>query len=152
MKTIHRSTDDNAATFVLVEEEKAIRDEWLRIASTKNLFLMTYPDAEWFLNDMRNGVFSGREKFFLDQDFGEVRGVGLRLARIIKAQWPNAYASLVTAYPKFLFRREIAAGLLNDAFGKYPAPFENPAFTTWEQQYEQEIWVPLTSSLHGCNG
>ena len=89
---------------------------------------------------------------FLDQDFGEIRGAGLRLARAIKERWPEAYTSLVTAYPKFLFRRELRAGTLNDVFGKYPAPFNNPHFTAFEEEYEREVWVPLTSSLHGCNG
>ena len=41
--------------YVLVEEEAAIRTEWLKIAKTKGLALMTYPDPHWLLADIANG-------------------------------------------------------------------------------------------------
>lgn len=98
MKTV--GTAQKKPAYVLVEEEKAIREEWLRIALEKDILLLTYPDPNWFLADLRKGVFRGRERFYLDQDFGNERGVGMRLSREIKQNLPDAYTSLVTAYPK----------------------------------------------------
>ena len=144
--------NSDSATYVLVEEERAIRDEWLRISRAKGISLMTYPDAEWFLDDVACDVFRGRERFYLDQDFGSVRGVGLKLSRRIKARWPNAYTALVTAYPKFMFRRELLEGAVDDVFGKYPSPFDNPKFTAFEEKYERGVWVPLMGALTGING
>ena len=152
MKTFHETVNTDAPTHILVEEEKSIREEWLRIANEKNLFLMTYPDPEWFLNDLRLGVFRSQDRFYLDQDFGEVRGVGLRLSGVIKARWPDAYTCLVTGYPRFMFYRELRKGAVNDVFGKYPAPFKNPRFMTFEEEYERDVWVPLTGTFQGCNG
>ncbi|MGK5084524.1 hypothetical protein WDW37_14610 [Bdellovibrionota bacterium FG-1] len=127
-------------TYVLVEEDTIIHDDWLRIADAKGISLMTYPDAEWFLDDMRADVFRGNEKFYLDQDFGFTRGVGLRLSRQIKARWPHAYTALVTGYPKLLFRDELAVGWINDVFGKYPSPFDNPKITAIEEASNREIF------------
>lgn len=137
------TNDVSRVTYVLVEEEATIRQEWLKIAASKDILLMTYPDPEWFLSDLGQGRFREQDRFYLDQDFGEVRGVGIHLARAIKNRWSEAYACLVTAYPKFLFRHELAAGVINDVFGKYPSPFDKPEFTAFEQEYERKIWVPL---------
>ena len=139
-------------TYVLVEEEQAIRDEWLRISRAKGISLMTYPDAEWFLDDLELEVFHGHERFFLDQDFGSVRGVGLQLSRRIKTRWPNAYTALVTGYPKLMFRRELLAGVVNDVFGKHPSPFENQQFTAFEEKYERDVWAPLLGVSNGFSG
>ncbi|MGK5083505.1 hypothetical protein WDW37_09385 [Bdellovibrionota bacterium FG-1] len=146
------SPSSEPVTYVLVEEEQAIRDEWLRISRAKGISLMTYPDAEWFLDDIGRDVFRGHERFYLDQDFGSVRGVGLQLSRRIKALWPNAYTALVTAYPKFMFRRELLEGAVNEVFGKYPSPFDNPKFTAFEENYERGVWVPLIGTMNGFNG
>ena len=152
MKTFHQTQNTEAAMHVLVEEEEAIRKKWLQIACAKDIPLMTYPDAEWFLSDLAKGLVRSQDRYYLDQDFGSTRGVGVRLAREIKAVWPEAYTCLVTAYPRFLFRREIAQKIVDDVFGKYPAPFDNPAFTQFEEKYEREIWSPHLSGFGGCNG
>lgn len=150
MKYQNLPSDESNITHVLVEEEKVIRDKWLRIAAEKNIALMTYPDAEWFLDDLSKGVFRGGERFYLDQDFGQVRGVGLRLSQQIKSVFPQAYTCLVTAYPKLMFRRELIEGLVNDVSGKYPSPFDNPSFTEFENKYERDVWLPLLAA-GACN-
>ncbi len=136
---------------ILVEEEAEIRTDWLRIGKQKGLAVMTYPNAEWFLDDLAHGCFHGDERFYLDQDMDGVRGVGLRLSRIIKERWSDAYTCLVTAYPKALFRRELREGAVDDVFGKYPSPFDNPAFTEIERRYEQEVWVPILNTIGVAN-
>lgn len=135
------------AIYVLVEEEAAIRTEWLKIAKTKGLALMTYPDPHWLLADIANGALRGNERFYLDHDMHGVRGVGVALADVLKKQWPYAFTALVTAYPKSMFRDELARGLLNDVFGKFPAPFENQAFTAWEKRNERDVWTPMFARL-----
>ena len=139
-------------TYVLVEEEKVIRDKWMHIAHAKGISLMTYPDPDWFLHDLRHDVFRGRERFYLDQDFGSVRGVGLQLSRLIKTKWPEAYTSLVTGYPGFMFRSELREGMVNDVFGKYPWPFDNAQVATIEERNEREVWAPIMSPFGGSNG
>ena len=141
----HSSPNQARTTYVLVEEEKAIRDEWLRISDAKNILLMTYPDGNWFLSDLLRGIFRGDERFYLDQDFGKERGVGMRLSSEIKRIFPGAYTSLVTAYPRFMFHKEIAAGQVNDVFGKYPSPFDNPPHTEFEEKFNRQVWHGLLS-------
>jgi hypothetical protein len=133
----------NRPTYVLVEEEAAVRKKWLTISNEKQIGLFTYPSADWFLRDLESDLFNGSERFYLDQDFGRQRGVGVELARIIKKKWPNAFASLVTAYPKALFKQEIAEGVLDDVLGKYPEPFECAELTKLEQFYEAKVWAPI---------
>ena len=146
MKTQNLPIVPSNVTYVLVEEEKAKREKWLRIAAEKNLHLMTYPDADWFLSDLAKGVFRGNERFYLDQDFGQERGVGLRLSQKIKSRWHQAYTCLVTAYPKLMFRRELIQGLVSDVSGKYPSPFDDPSFTAFEEKYEREVWTPFVAA------
>lgn len=146
MKIDQSTVNEQSPMYVLVEEEVDICNEWLRISLAKDIHLMTYPDPDWFLRDLKNGIFLGNERFYLDQDFGQTRGVGIKLSRLIKSKFPNAYTSLVTAYPRVLFRRELHEGVVNDVFGKYPSPFNNPAYTAIEKMHEREVWGPF---IHG---
>lgn len=143
MSASQSETEEKGTTHVLVEEEEMIRKEWLRIAKAKGLPLMTYHSSEAFLDDLRSGVFRGDDRFYLDQDMHGVRGVGVKLARELRCRWPEAFISLVTAYPKLLFRRELAQGVVTEVYGKFPSPFDNPPYTEFEERYEREVWMPL---------
>jgi hypothetical protein len=119
MKPIH----PESPSYVLVEEESRIRSRWQQIASEKGLDLVVYENPEKFLADFAHNHFSRRHRFFLDQDFGERRGVGVQIARIIKARMPS-YVCIVTAYPKDLFCLELSIGVIDDVADKFPEPFE----------------------------
>lgn len=127
-------------SYVLVEEHQYIRDDWTRIAADKKLSLKTYADERDFLAALASNVFAGPERFYLDQDFGRERGVGVRMARAIRRRWPKASVFLVTAYPKLLFRRELAEGLIDDVFDKYPMPFGTPEQVVRDEAFKLKFW------------
>lgn len=130
-------------TYVLVEEEEPIRSKWREIAFDKGLDLVVYDSPESFLADFIACHFGDRHRFYLDQDWGTRRGIGVALARIIRARRENSYICLITAYPRMMFTSELAEGLLSDVDGKYPAPFESTADTAFERRFEEQVWRPL---------
>lgn len=140
METITLEQFKIVPTYILVEEEEDIRKGWLQISSKKDLNLFVYKSPEEFVKDLANGIFRATDLFYLDQDFGSRRGVGVTLAKIVRGKYPNACINLVTNYPKIIFRKEIREGLITDVYGKYPAPFENPAWGIFERNFETNNW------------
>ncbi|MBY0472099.1 hypothetical protein K2X30_13110 [bacterium] len=45
-----------------------------------------------------------------------------------------------------MFIRELSEGWVNDVFGKYPSPFDNPTYTELEEQYDRNVWAPLLAA------
>lgn len=110
-----------APSIVLVEEHEFLRAKWIKIAEEQGYRLATYADPKSFLEDLP--CFSADTEFYLDQDFGSSRGVGLALARVVRRTFPEAMIHLVTDYPEFLFQTEIRSGLLTSVLGKLPRRF-----------------------------
>lgn len=103
---------------ILVEEEESIRRSWQLFFAERGLRLIVFDCADAFLAGFRPGEES--VEFFFDQDFGSQRGVGLRLAAIVR-NWPGRTGtSLVTNYDPEDFEVEIAAGMLNAVLPKFP--------------------------------
>jgi hypothetical protein len=140
-----------ATRHVLLEEEAWIRARWEKIALGKRHALISYGSPSAFLRDLGKGKFTASDRFFLDQDFGEERGVGARIARAVRAYHPTAYISLVTGYPKWMFRDELASALLDDIHGKFPAPFEDLAYQNYEDWYDARVWAPLREVYEGTS-
>ena len=139
----------NSKKYVLVEEEAMIRRFWTEKAKHLGLSLSSFGTPEEFLFALEVEKFTGIELFYLDQDFGDRRAVGSRLARIIRDRWPDSEIRLITAYPRAFFRDELKSGLLTDVCGKYPAPFENPEYTLFENAFEKIFWAPFIDVLRG---
>lgn len=103
---------------VLVEEEESIRRSWQLFFAERGLRLLVFDSADAFLTGFRpQGELV---EFFFDQDFGNQRGVGLRLALIVR-NWPGRTGTaLVTNYDPEDFEVEIAAGTLSAVLSKFP--------------------------------
>ncbi len=103
---------------ILVEEEESIRRSWSLFFSKQGLRLLVFDSAENFLAEFHP---QGEPvEFFFDQDFGNQRGVGLRLATIVR-NWPGRTGtSLVTNYDPEDFEVEISGGTLDAVLPKFP--------------------------------
>jgi hypothetical protein len=103
---------------VLVEEEASIRKTWTEFFDKCGLKLLVFESAEAFISDFRpNG---DPVEFFFDQDFGSVRGVGIKLAAYVQT-WPGRTGtSLVTSYFPEMFEGELAEGILDAVLPKFP--------------------------------
>jgi hypothetical protein len=129
--------------YILLEEEAPIRARWQAMARERGLVLAVYDSPAAFLRDLGGGRFDGSCRFYLDQDFGEERGLGTRFARAVRAYLPKSYVSLVTGYPKWMFRDELASGLLDEVHGKFPDPFGDADYRKYEDWYDAEVWAPF---------
>ena len=103
---------------ILVEEHESIRESWRMFFAERNLRLLTFASENEFFAEFRQ--HGEPTEFFFDQDFGESRGVGLRLSRIVQ-NWPGRTGTcLVTDYDADDFKAEIAGGIVNAILPKFP--------------------------------
>lgn len=103
---------------ILVEDEPSIRKTWTEFFEKCGMKLLTFDSAESFISDFRpNGE---PVEFFFDQDFGTVRGVGVRLASYVQT-WPGRTGtSLVTSYLPEMFEDELSRGVIDFVLPKFP--------------------------------
>jgi len=111
---------DSTPEIVLVEASSEVRAIWLTVAMRLQLRLGLYSRPYEFLLDL--SLFTDSTKFYLDQDLNENRGEGLKLAKVIRSQFASEIF-LITSYPRRNFKAELALGIINDVYGKYPWPF-----------------------------
>ena len=115
------NTDHKKTLSVLVEEEGWIRSYWGKYFQNYDWPLIIFDKPEDFLFSLHNLFYEfGTIHFYLDQDFGTQRGVGVTLAKEIKEKSPQSPVYLVTAYPACLFENEIHSGLLDYVYPKSP--------------------------------
>ena len=106
---------------VLVEEEILVRRLWEDHYRKNGWALEVFENPLDFLSQLNR--FTGRDEkicFFLDQDFGSIRGVGLQVARAVKGLNVDQTISLVTNYEPRDFDSAIISGQIQQVFGKYP--------------------------------
>lgn len=108
----------SAGLTVLVEEDASIRQSWIEFFDKCGLKLLVFESAKSFISGFQ--PCGEPVEFFFDQDFGTVRGVGLKLAAYVQT-WPcRTGTSLVTAYPPEWFEAEIAGGVIDAVRPKFP--------------------------------
>lgn len=112
---------DSTPDIVLVEDDDLVRGVWLTVALRMQFKFATYASPEAFLEDLY--LFADGTKFYLDQDFGYRRGLGLQLSKAIRKVHEKSKVFLVTSYPRKSFSKEISIGVLDEVYGKYPWPF-----------------------------
>jgi len=106
---------------ILVEEDSRVRRVWSNHFRANEQSLLTFEYPSEFLTYLDSLAGSSeRIWFYLDQDFGSSRGVGLELARRIRALLDNDHIALVTSYPRELLSEELKSGLTDAVFPKYP--------------------------------
>lgn len=129
--------DDSVIEFVtvLVEEEERVRQYWREFFRERAMPLEVFASAgEFKATFWRSGW---KLRFFFDQDIGEERGAGVELARFVRL-WPERISTaLVTAYPSALFGRELASGILDAVYSKYPAELFGERF--FEMRMRREV-------------
>lgn len=106
---------------VLVEEESLVRGVWAEYFKENNWPLEVFENPLDFLGQLDR--FRGRSekvRFYFDQDFGKVRGVGVEMAKAVKGLNLRQNVCLVTNYDESDFYKEIREGLLLAALNKYP--------------------------------
>lgn len=120
---------------VLVEEEERVRRYWREFFRERAMPLEVFESpADFKMNFWRRGW---KIRFFLDQDIGEERGAGVELARFVRL-WPERISTaLVTAYPPALFGRELAVGVLDAVYSKYPVDIFGEHF--FEMRMRREV-------------
>lgn len=104
---------------ILVEDDERVRRFWREFFIERGMQLYLYDSEKSFQNVYQIICFP--VQFYFDQDFGQDRGVGLRLAKLIKNSPYRVSTSLVTAYSPDVFSSEIHEGLLDSILPKYPS-------------------------------
>ena len=104
---------------VLVEDEERVRRFWKEFFSERGMKLYLYDSEESFLEIHQ--VICFPVQFYFDQDFGLNRGVGLRLANLVKTSPYRVSTNLVTAYDPADFVSEIHGGVLDSVLPKFPS-------------------------------
>lgn len=130
---------------ILVEEEERIRRFWKEFFLERHMVLEVYDSEANFLKELPN--IGHPVQFYFDQDFAYERGVGIRLASLVKNSPQRFSTSLVTAYPPILFRKEIQVGTLDSVLPKYPAIVfgENFFRTRMKIEFEDFGFYPVIS-------
>lgn len=103
---------------VIVEDEERIRRFWKEFFRERGMKLYVYDSEESFLEVFQ--IISFPMQFYFDQDFGHKRGVGVRLANLVKNSPFRVSTNLITSYPAELFSNEIHDGVLDSVLSKYP--------------------------------
>ncbi|MGK5089427.1 hypothetical protein WDW86_17895, partial [Bdellovibrionota bacterium FG-2] len=111
---------------ILVEEELRIRKLWQHFFHKNGLLLLVFDSPEQFLKHYKP---NGRPiELFFDQDFGNRRGEGVKLARLV-VSWPGRVATnLVTSYEPQNFASEFREGILDDVLSKFPEEIFGPNY------------------------
>lgn len=92
--------------------------------------LLTFESAESFIANYRHD--GEVVEFFFDQDFGSRRGVGVQLATYVQTWKGRTGTSLITSYLPEEFDGELAEGILDAVFPKFPAQiFGEDYFTVY---------------------
>ncbi len=107
---------------VLVEDDSMIRWLWQNHFNRHNRKLLIFATPEGFIYELPhlNEVYGSNIKYYLDQDFGEDRGVGVKIAERMRESYPSAWISLVTGYRCEDFVDELKSGLLDAVCHKFP--------------------------------
>lgn len=111
---------------VLVEEDASIRRSWQLFFAERGMDLLVFGSAESFLKGYRHQ--EEPVEFFFDQDFGIHRGVGLRLAHLVRNWRGRIGTSLVTAYRAPDFEAELKAGVIDAVLPKFPEEIFGPGY------------------------
>jgi hypothetical protein len=107
---------------ILVEEENRIRRNWSHHFRSRNLPFWQFSSPESFHAGLPTIIahITNDTQFYLDQDFGNRRGLGVKMAKEIREAFPKVWIALVTAYPPDYFQKELFSGILNAVLPKYP--------------------------------
>lgn len=103
---------------VLVEEDEFIRQGWEDFFNKCGMKLITFGTPEEFVSNFKHD--GGPVEFFFDQDFGDRRGMGVKLAAYVQTWKGRTGTSLVTAYDPEDFEEEVSSGLLTSVQPKFP--------------------------------
>lgn len=114
-RTFHHQSD---IASVIVEDDERVRKFWKEFFYERGMKLYLYDSEESFLDVYQIICFP--MQFYFDQDFGRERGVGVRLANLVKNSPYRVSTNLITSYPAELFSNEIQDGVLDSVLPKYP--------------------------------
>lgn len=132
---MNENEKQNVCVTVLVEEEERVRRYWREFFDERAVPLLVFESADVFLKTVRPGGNSFR--FFFDQDMGDDRGVGIRLARHVQHWRERLSTALVTAYPPGCFTRELQENIIDAVLSKYPSKIFGERF--FETRIRREI-------------
>lgn len=110
---------------VLVEEFEHIIIPW-KAHFEKNLKrpLTAFQNPEHFVDQLNSLLDRNSDvthwQFFLDNDFGDYRDIGLQLARYLRKRLPGAEIYLITFHEKRKFSRDLWSGVLDGVYEKFP--------------------------------
>lgn len=107
-----------AKTFVLLEDDRFLRKLWEIEARKAGLSLSTHPTTK-SLEDQLPTIPNGAI-FLLDNTIEGAEGQGRQLARVIRAQRPQATIVMQSGDDRAHFLAELESGVVDQVIGKDP--------------------------------
>ncbi len=103
---------------IMVEDEERVRRFWKEFFRERGMKLFLYDSEKSFLEV--HSIICFPVQFYFDQDFYQERGVGVRLANLVKNSPYRVSTHLITAYSPSDFSEELQNGVLDSVLPKYP--------------------------------
>jgi hypothetical protein len=131
-----------------VEEHELTRKLWKEYYQENAWPLEVFENPLEFLEQLER--FSQRDEkmyFFFDQDFGNIRGVGVQLARAVRGLNRYQTVSLVTYHVPSSFVCELREGLLQYVFEKYPEHLFGVDFLDSRIKKQPKLCLQLSTSF-----